>query len=235
MAVHRIKLDHYTHATFLNEGRKDPVTKESICAGMEIVICAGDKIAFVAENWTGTCPLCHGTETLAQLPLNTVPSRIGRSRIASNPSPVLPRPSNLIQRRVATAIIGLVIIVFCYILLSKGVSVTYQGATASQEPTQINNTVPDHLNTVPNHLDIGGFGCITNNVIEVNLRYTPGYLNKPGNDVITRISSGSVIEITGGPEQFDGLIWWYVLWDGHEGWVAEYSASNLLLIAPVIP
>lgn len=97
----------------------------------------------------------------------------------------------------------------------------------AQKPLQTNNTTP-------NYLYIGGFGYITNNTPEVNMRSSPGYLDKPNNDVITKIPSGSVVKIASGPEQFDSLIWWYVSWEGHEGWIAEYNANGLLLLAPGI-
>lgn len=67
MTTHRIKLDPIHHAQFLAEGRKDPITKEPLDAGMQIVICANDNVAFISDNWQGSCPICHGTETLSQV------------------------------------------------------------------------------------------------------------------------------------------------------------------------
>lgn len=67
MTTHRIILDPIHHAQFLAEGRKDPITKEPLVAGMQIVICANDNLAFISDNWQGSCPICHGTETLSQV------------------------------------------------------------------------------------------------------------------------------------------------------------------------
>lgn len=84
MAINRIRLHAQRHATFLAEERKDPITKEMLSPGMEIVICAHDHIAFIADNWGGECPFCHGTETLEIVPAHTE-LRIGRSsRQATN-------------------------------------------------------------------------------------------------------------------------------------------------------
>ncbi|MEN6320830.1 MAG: hypothetical protein ABFD82_19010 [Syntrophaceae bacterium] len=68
MSAHRIRLNAISHSRFLAEERKDPVTKEPLCAGMDIAICANDQIAFLWESWTGRCPLCGGTETLRDIP-----------------------------------------------------------------------------------------------------------------------------------------------------------------------
>lgn len=85
MAIRRIRLNRQMHAAFLAEQRKDPITKEFLCDGMEIVICANDKLAFIVGNWPGYCPYCHGTETLSDVPRNRFPDRLGR-RYISTPS-----------------------------------------------------------------------------------------------------------------------------------------------------
>jgi len=84
--TYHIKLDAQRHAAFLAEQRKDPITKESLHAGIEIVICANDKIAFIADNWTGQCPICRGTATLSYIPASSLPSQLGRSQ----PRPTTP-------------------------------------------------------------------------------------------------------------------------------------------------
>jgi len=76
--TNHIKLDAQRHAAFLAEQRKDPVTKEPLRAGTEIVICANCKYAFLAENWPGQCPFCHGTSTLSDIPISSLPSQLGR-------------------------------------------------------------------------------------------------------------------------------------------------------------
>jgi hypothetical protein len=79
-------LNQVRHAAFLSEQRKDPVTKELLVAGMEIVICARDQYAYQAETWTGECPFCHGSETMSEVPqrqtirfsTNRIPFRLGK-------------------------------------------------------------------------------------------------------------------------------------------------------------
>jgi len=78
MAVYRIRLDSQRHAAFLAEQRRDPITHEPLRAGMEIVICAEEKFAFVADNWVDRCPLCGSSNSLLQIPPNNVPPQIGR-------------------------------------------------------------------------------------------------------------------------------------------------------------
>lgn len=63
-----IRLNSNHHHDFLAQGRRDPVTHESLKAGDEIVICSRDKIAFLASNWNGACPLCGNRQTLSELP-----------------------------------------------------------------------------------------------------------------------------------------------------------------------
>jgi formylglycine-generating enzyme required for sulfatase activity len=103
MAVHRIRLDAHEHATFLAENRKDPITKEPLRAGMEIVVCANDKYAFIADSWTGACPLCQCTDTLPTVPVNSLPQRLGGIRpeaLPPIPSPTRPTEADAGQRRV---------------------------------------------------------------------------------------------------------------------------------------
>jgi len=66
----------------------------------------------------------------------------------------------------------------------------------------------------------------------VNLRRTPGYKNKPANDRIALVPSNSQVKILYGPARADGLIWWYVSWNGKQGWMAERRASGAPLLAP---
>jgi Tol biopolymer transport system component len=72
---------------------------------------------------------------------------------------------------------------------------------------------------------------ITYHVAEVNLRATPGYMNKNDlTDVIAKIPSGALIEIIGGPKQKDGLAWWNITWNGYTGWIADHTGSGLEII-----
>lgn len=68
----------------------------------------------------------------------------------------------------------------------------------------------------------------------VNLRRTPGYLNKPAGDILGTVLRGAAVEIIGGPQTADNLTWWQVRSDGREGWMAETRAGGdpLLQAAP---
>jgi len=65
----------------------------------------------------------------------------------------------------------------------------------------------------------------------VNLRRSPGYLNKPGDDVITTIPAGSRGAVIDGPQAADGLTWWQVRFPARgKGWMAERSSSGKVLL-----
>ncbi len=68
----------------------------------------------------------------------------------------------------------------------------------------------------------------------VNLRRTPGYVNKPDDDVLVELPYGAAVEVVEGPEEADGLLWWRVVYvdpEGQrlEGWVAERVGDRDLL------
>lgn len=65
----------------------------------------------------------------------------------------------------------------------------------------------------------------------VNLRQTPGFLDKPDTDIIAAIPAGSRGEILSGPVAADGLSWWQVRFPARgEGWMAERSSSGRVLL-----
>jgi murein DD-endopeptidase MepM/ murein hydrolase activator NlpD len=78
----------------------------------------------------------------------------------------------------------------------------------------------------------------------VNLRRSPGFKNKPANDILYEIPAGAVVTILDGPQPVDDLTWWNVRFTSQfdnrfDGWVAATKASGEpLLIAgatPVVP
>lgn len=87
MHLHIHKLDKKKHHAFLQEKRQDPVTKEYLAHGDEIVICANEKIAYLAASWQAgsKCPnpQCNYTETLAALPEQPAFGRIGKKNTSS--------------------------------------------------------------------------------------------------------------------------------------------------------
>ncbi|MBV6401300.1 MAG: hypothetical protein CNIPEHKO_01599 [Anaerolineales bacterium] len=72
---------------------------------------------------------------------------------------------------------------------------------------------------------------ISNQVEEVNLRRSPGYSNKSNIvDVIIKVPTGAYVQIIGGPEIADGLQWWYVSWNGYEGWMADHTGKGRVIL-----
>lgn len=67
----------------------------------------------------------------------------------------------------------------------------------------------------------------------VNLRRTPGYLNKGGDDVIVVVPADQLGEVLNGPELVDGLPWWHVQIGDNVGWMAERSSRGIVLLALV--
>lgn len=64
----------------------------------------------------------------------------------------------------------------------------------------------------------------------VNLRKTPGYRNKPASDRIALVPAGAKVRILHGPALADDLVWWYVDWNGRQGWMAERRASGAVML-----
>ena len=69
----------------------------------------------------------------------------------------------------------------------------------------------------------------------VNLRRTPGFNQKPGNDILYEIPAGSTLVIQDGPRTVDGLVWWGVRFTSSfgnpfDGWVAGTRASGEALL-----
>lgn len=72
---------------------------------------------------------------------------------------------------------------------------------------------------------------ISNNIYRVSLRRSPGYLGKNDQqDVLVEIPRGEIVRLLNGPQTADGLNWWYVGWNGYEGWIAEKTASGKIIM-----
>jgi hypothetical protein len=70
---------------------------------------------------------------------------------------------------------------------------------------------------------------------QVNIRAAPGYLSKPGGDIIGQVPPGGAVEVIGGHTAADGLTWWYIRYatpDGAsiDGWIAEATASGVQIL-----
>ena len=70
MSLHVHQLDRNIHTRFLAEGRQDPTTKETLKEGNRIVICAGCKVAHLADSWeyVGRKCVCGATDTMGHVP-----------------------------------------------------------------------------------------------------------------------------------------------------------------------
>lgn len=93
-------------------------------------------------------------------------------------------------------------------------NLSFNSSEAKQNEIQVSN---------PNSFT---YAKISTEVIEVNLRHSPGYQNKTDNDVIVKIPSGSVVVLLSRSSSVDNLNWWYIHWGRYEGWIAESSRSG---------
>lgn len=70
-----------------------------------------------------------------------------------------------------------------------------------------------------------------NNLYKVNLRRSPGYVNKNDSaDSIYEIPCGEYVELLGDTKNVDGLKWWKVRWNGYTGWIADHTASGKTIL-----
>lgn len=70
----------------------------------------------------------------------------------------------------------------------------------------------------------------------VNIRRAPGYLGKEEDDIVAQMAPGTIVAILAPPQIADQLTWWPIRYDSPngpiEGWVAESTASGVLILAP---
>jgi len=66
----------------------------------------------------------------------------------------------------------------------------------------------------------------------VNARKSPGYLNKPADDVLQQVAVGTTVQLTNGPQVADSLVWWQGTLDAGTvlGWLAESSPDGAALL-----
>lgn len=82
-----------------------------------------------------------------------------------------------------------------------------------------------------NTSSVDQYAKISREVGEVNLRHSPGYVNKNDqDDVLVKIPTGATVKLLEGPQKADGLNWWYVEWNGYKGWIAERSGSGRTIL-----
>jgi cell division protein FtsB len=69
LSIHVHYIDERTHRMFLEQGRIDPFTKETIKGGDRVVFCAGCKSVFLVNSWEALGRRhCNQSETLREFP-----------------------------------------------------------------------------------------------------------------------------------------------------------------------
>jgi len=101
MSLHVHQLDIKRHAKFLAEDRQDPITKEPLKAGDEIVICANCNTAYLRDSWnfinSGKC-VCGGTNTLNYVPGSVLELRRSPGKLRLGRTPPLEIPEAALSR-----------------------------------------------------------------------------------------------------------------------------------------
>ncbi len=72
---------------------------------------------------------------------------------------------------------------------------------------------------------------------DVNVRRSPGFVNKPEGDVVAVVPSKALLRLVEGPRQADGLSWWRVAGVENpaiDGWMAEVNGAGTRLLAPAL-
>lgn len=68
-------------------------------------------------------------------------------------------------------------------------------------------------------------------VKKVNLRKSPGYINKNDNkDIVREVPCGEYVRLLGENEVKDDLNWWKVDWNGYKGWIADHTGSGKVIL-----
>ncbi|HSN77187.1 MAG TPA: hypothetical protein VL334_19120 [Anaerolineae bacterium] len=71
----------------------------------------------------------------------------------------------------------------------------------------------------------------------VNIRRSPGHVNKPAGDVLAAVASGTVMKVVGGPRMINGLRWWQLEYRNSTGrvitgWMTEVRTTGEVILAP---
>jgi hypothetical protein len=71
----------------------------------------------------------------------------------------------------------------------------------------------------------------------VNIRRSPGHVNKPAGDVLAAVASGTVMKVVEGPRMMNGLRWWRLEYRNSAGrvitgWMTEVRATGEVILAP---
>lgn len=206
--MYRHRLDAKRHRAFLAENRKDPLTRELLRAGDQIVICAECKSAWLADSWRlnnehCTCG-CFGTSR--EMP--TLQFRKRRIRLGRRRSKI----------RTVSVIVSIAIIAIVGLITSLKGSEHVSQPENSQRPFEENlATIVEEKNIAEEH-----FHEVETRVValcsRVNLRKKP----TPNSSVITSLKCGTQVEVFGqAPSLKDPRYKWYHVQTegGTEGWM----------------
>ena len=101
-------------------------------------------------------------------------------------------------------------------------------------PLPVDSSAPPAANPQPGRLQPGSQARNAANS-PVNIRRTPGYLGKGDDDIVAQMQPEATVTILEWPQSADQLTWWRILYDSPagpvEGWVAESTASGVLILA----
>jgi len=101
-----------------------------------------------------------------------------------------------------------------------------------QPPPAIQGAIPPGTAIVPCQPQIGVGRPAYVIYPSVHMRRSPGYVDKiDAQDAVHFLELDDKINVKGGPEMRDGLCWWYVEHQGHQGWTADHSRDGRQLLA----
>jgi hypothetical protein len=150
---------------------------------------------------------------------------------------------------IATVISVLIIVLSCYLLISLSSAypaspetISYQEsyslpipertrrATPMPAPAMSNNSSEELSSSASQSTEYAQISC-AEKIYKVNLRRTPGYINKDDSvDSIYEVPCGESVELLGDTEYVDGLNWWKVSWNGYTGWIADHTGSGRTIL-----
>jgi hypothetical protein len=158
-----------------------------------------------------------------------------------------PPPARTSRTNWLSILLALVVIIGCFVVLTSSIYLLWEKpketpvllfpspsetapATHDISPTQIITAAP-FTPTVTPLAPQTSWAIISDEIYFVALRRSPGYNGKNNQDDISaEIPAGAQVQIISGPQSADNLDWWYIIWNEHEGWVAERTNSGKIIL-----
>ncbi len=91
------------------------------------------------------------------------------------------------------------------------------------------STTVSHQSTNGNNYSFATISC-ADDITQVSLRKSPGYVNKDDEDVIYKIDCGEKVQLLGDKKKADGLTWWHVSWNSYTGWIADHTGTGRTIL-----